>query len=461
MTVQLLAFALSTLVAVAALALPLLRRGGTGAERPELAVFRDQLAEVERDLARGLIGAEEAAAARREIERRLVRAARAAEPELRSTRAGRAAVALAILLVPALAIATYLRLGSPGLPDQPLAARSLPPAEGPDVRELVARLEQRLASNPNEFEGWLLLARSKGALGDPLGGVAAARRALALAPESPLARATLAELLIQAGGGTVPPEARELLEKVVAERPEDPRAAFFLGLAAAQAGERDAALATWRRLLAEAPADAPWRETVVAAIREAAAGLGLAVEPMLAETTGRPPAARSEPAPEARERARAIASLPPEERQAAIRSMVEGLEARLSAGGGDVEGWLRLARARRVLGEPEKARAAFEKALALRPDDPAILSDYAGTLLGPADGEGGLPKVGAEARAAYEKLALLAPDDPEPWWYLGIAALQSGRPEEARRHWRRVLSLLPESHPERAAVQEKLRALGG
>lgn len=461
MTAQFLAFALSTLVAIVALALPLLRRGDTGAERPELAVFRDQLAELERDLARGLIGAEEAAAARREIERRLVRAARAAEPELRTTRVGRAAIALAILLVPALAIATYLRLGSPGMPDQPLAARSLPPAGGPDVRELVARLEQRLASNPNELEGWLLLARSKGALGDPMGGVAAARRALALAPESPLARATLAELLIQAGGGTVPPEARELLEKVVAERPQDPRASFFLGLAAAQAGEREAALTTWRRLLAEAPADAPWREAVVAAIREAAAGLGLAVEPMLAETTGRPPAARAEPAPEARERARAIASLPPEERQAAIRSMVEGLEARLSAEGGDVEGWLRLARARRVLGEPEKARAAFEKALALRPDDPAILSDYAATLLGPADGESGLPKVGAEARAAFEKLALLAPDDPEPWWYLGIAALQSGRPEEARRHWRRVLSLLPESHPERAAVQEKLQALGG
>jgi len=476
MITQLSVFGLLTLAALAALAWPLLRRQGRALERPELAVYRDQLAELERDLARGLIGPEEAAAARREIERRLLRAASAAGPALVSTPLGKVSVVVALLVVPAVAGLTYWRLGSPHLPDQPLAARSIPQPPGPDVREMVARLEQRLEREPESLDGWLLLARSKAALGDPLGGIVAARRAISLAPNSTAATITLAELLIQAGGGVVPVEARELLEAVRSREPGEPRAAYYLGLAAAQSGESERALAIWETLLAEAAPDAPWRTAVEAAIREAGRTAGIEVEAMLArarsranetrslvasEGAGRESAAAPVPSGEVAERARAIAALPPEERAAAIRGMVESLEARLEASGGDAEGWMRLGRARVVLGEPEKARAAFARALALRPDDPVILSDYAGTLLGPPDAASGLPEVGAEARAAYEKLAILAPDDPEPWWYLGIAALQGGRPDEARRHWRRVLSLLPETHPERAAVQEKLRALGG
>lgn len=478
MSSQLLVFALLTLVVVAALALPLLRRPAAADERPELAVYRDQLAELERDVARGLIGAEEAAAARREIERRLLRAAAASGPALSSTSTGKALLAAGVLLVPAIAALTYARLGSPNLPDQPVAARDRPAPEGPDIRAMVARLEQRLEADPTSLDGWLLLARSKAALGDPLGGIAAARRALALAPESAAVRVALAELLIQAGGGVVPSEARELLERVRASDPSEPRAAYYLGLAALQAGDSALAFSTWERLLAEAPADAPWRSAVVAAIREAGRANGVEVDSMLARVAARPAEPRAAVAPPVAadsadrkpedaappavsERARVIAALPPEERAAAIRGMVEGLQARLEAEGGDAEGWIRLGRARLVLGEPEKARAAFAKALAMRPDDPGILSDYAGTLLGPADATSGLPAVGGEARAAYEKLALLVPDDPEPWWYLGIAALQSGRPEEARRHWQRVLSLLPETHPDRPAIAEKVRALGG
>lgn len=461
MSPELLAFGLIALISVGALAWPLRSRAGEAERRPELAVYRDQLAELERDRARGLIAEAEAKAAQREIERRLLRAAQASGPALAVTRSGRVLVAASLLLVPGLAALTYARLGSPGLPDQPLASRPAPPSQGPDIAALVARLEQRLATDPSSLDGWLLLARSKAALGDPLGGVAAARRALALDPSSNPARATLAELLIVAGGGTVPPEARDLFEQVRATEPGEPRAGFYLGLAAAQAGEHETALGIWRELLAEAPADAPWRPGVVGAIREAAASAGIAVEAMLAATPGRSATAEAPPSPEARERAQAIAALPPEERTAAIRSMVEGLQARLEAEGGDVEGWRRLANARRVLGELDKARRALEKALALRPDDPALLSDYAGLLLGPSEPGNDLPGVGAEAKAVYERLALLAPDDPEPWWYLGIAALQGGRPDEARRHWQRVLSLLPPDHPDRSTVAARLGALGG
>lgn len=455
---------LLTLLVLAVLAWPLWRRPQSRGKEEELAIYRAQLAELERDRARGLIAAEEAATARREIERRLLRAAARREPPLAITASGRVLVAASLIAVPVLAGFLYARLGSPQLPDQPLAARSLPLQEGPDIREMVARLERRLEAEPEALDGWLLLARSKAALGDPLAGIAAARRALALAPDSLSALVTLAELLVQASGGVVPPEARALFERVRAKDPHEPRAGYYLGLAALQAGDAAAALEGWERLLREAPADAPWRAAVVAAMRAAAREQGIDLEPMLARAQAR--ATNQEASGQARapsersERARAIAALPPEERLAAIRGMVEALEARLQAQGGDAEGWARLGRARLVLGEPERARAAFARALALRPDDPGLLSDYAGTLLGPPD-RAGLPSVGAEAREAYERLALLAPDHPEPWWYLGIAALQAGRTEEARRHWRRVLSLLPEDHPDRAAISERLSAIGG
>src|SRR5882672_5201226 len=103
------------------------RRGPTSREAYNLAVYRDQLAEIERDLARGVLAAEHAEAARAEIARRIL-ALNPAEAEIGPTSRPRLAATVAILLLPVAAWILYWQLGSPSLPDQPFAARSAPGA---------------------------------------------------------------------------------------------------------------------------------------------------------------------------------------------------------------------------------------------------------------------------------------------------------------------------------------------
>jgi cytochrome c-type biogenesis protein CcmH len=452
---------LAAAAAALALLLPIVRRGRV-AERSsfDLAVYKDQLAELDRDRARGLLGEAEAKAARLEIERRILKVARAGRDELRATRAGRATALAAGLLAPAIALLLYGVTGSPTLPDRPFAAREEPgSATGrPDVGAMVAQLEGRLAQDPTDVRGWLMLGRSRMVLQKPEAAVDAYRKAAVLAPGDPEALAGLGEALIAAAGGIVTPPAKEAFTKLAEVAPSDPRADFYIGLAELQAGEPKAAMERWRELLARNPADAPWRPQVEAQLREAAAQAGADPEAVLAEAEGTRPATAQGPSAADMERFRQMS---PEERDAAIRGMVADLEARLEESGGDAQGWARLGHVRQVLGEPAKARAAWEKAVALSPQDPQILKGYAASLLGPEDPQTMLPEVDDRAEEVYRRLASLRPDDPEPFWYLGIHALQRGAVAEARANWEKVLAKLDPTHPDYASIKARLDALGG
>src|SRR5262249_11543556 len=190
-----------------------------GRDRYELEVYRDQLAEVDRDLERGLVSVDEARAARLEIERRLLRVAGSIEATATvETGPGRRGTVLAAaLIVPTLAATFYAVLGSPALPDRPLAMRQDLKQEGPrapDVPQMVARLEARLAQSPDDLQGWLMLGRSRGVLGDAPGSVEAFRHALSLAADDPGAVGGLAEALTTMADGTVTPEAKTLYTKL-------------------------------------------------------------------------------------------------------------------------------------------------------------------------------------------------------------------------------------------------------
>jgi cytochrome c-type biogenesis protein CcmH len=461
----LVAFTLMTVIAAGAVLWPLFRRQqAPRRESFELGVYRDQLAEIERDQERGLIAPAEAKAARLEIERRLLRAAGSAAdvPEHEQAGGRRGLVVAAAALVPLLAVMLYAGLGSPGMPDQPLAARNDRQEQDPnrpDIEQMVAQLESRLAQNPNDLEGWLMLGRSRGVLGNPQAAVEAYRRAQGLAADDPRVLAELGEGLVVAAGGVVTPEARQLFGRLLKREPADPRAAFYLGWADAQAGDNQAALERWRKLLEQTPADVPWRPRLVEAIRGAAQELNLDPETVLAKIPA-PPAAPSAPQPTADDVARATA-MTPEQRAEMIRGMVEKLDARMAADGSDPQGWLRLAQARAVLGETDRARAAYEKGLALHPDDPALLKGYAESLLGPARGDTGLPEIGDRAAELFAKAAALQPDDLETSWYLGVRALQEGRKDEARMRWQSVLARLKPDSPDYASVKSRLDQLGG
>ena len=456
--------ALLTALAVAALLIPVLRRQRRAPARADydLAVYRDQLRELESDRARGLVSEEQAGAARTEIERRMLRADRAregAEAEAEEAPASgpgpwrRRAAALALgLCVPALAAGVYASFGTPGLPDRPFAERPQAAEEAAvaALSEPVERLAARLADDPDDLEGWLLLGRSYLVLQRFGDAADALRRAAALSGGDPEILAMLGEAIVWASGGTVVPEAVDAFERVLEARPDDPAARYHLALARAQAGRVREAYEMWRALAADTPADAPWRGDLEALIRQAAEVLG--IEP---GALPRAPAAAAAPAGPSEEDVAAAAAMTPEERMAMIRGMVEGLAARLEENPDDAEGWLRLARSYDVLGEPEKARAALRRAMETVPDDLPALRAFARALTGEAGPEAPPP----EAAGIYERILALDPDDQPALWFAGLAAAERGDAAAARGLWQRLLGLLAPDSPEHAAVRAALDSL--
>jgi cytochrome c-type biogenesis protein CcmH len=353
-------FALMTAAATFAVLWPLAQRkpqpGGS-----DLAVYRDQLDEIDRDRAAGMIGVQEAAAARVEVSRRLIAAADAepVAPAGDHTWRRRTTALGALVLLPLLALGLYLSLGSPDLPGQPQASRRAAPAGQDSIAELVARVEAHLESNPDDGKGWELLAPVYARAERYADALKARRNALRLLGANAEREAGLGEALTGAAGGVVTAEAKVAFERALSLDPKEYRARYYLGLAAEQDGRKADAAAIWQALLAGVPADLPLADF----LRQSLAR----VDPAAAATAAPPQAPRGPSA----EDVAAAAELSPEQRTAMVRGMVERLADRLKQESTDVEGWLRLLRAYMVLGEPDKARGAAgdaRRALTGEPD---------------------------------------------------------------------------------------------
>ena len=361
-----LVLALMTAAAMFAVLWPLARSRRVDGNASDVVIYRDQLHEIERDRASGTIGTAEADAARVEVSRRLLAAADAqappaADPALRLRHRRWTAVA-AFVVIPLGAICVYLVLGSPDLPGQPLAQRFAAPADANSVAGLIARVETHLERNPDDGRGWDVVAPIYMRLGRFDDAIRAYRSALKLEGETADRQASLGEALAGAARGDITTDAKGAFERALVLDKSNPRAQFYLGLAAEQDGRASEAVDRWQSLIAHAPADAPW----LAYVREALAR----VEPSRAQTQGSGAPAGS--GPSAQDVASA-AEMSPSERDQMVRGMVERLAARLSADGSDVEGWLRLMRAYVVLGELGKARAAAADARRALASDPTKL----------------------------------------------------------------------------------------
>ncbi len=323
----------------------------------DAAVYRDQLGEIESDRARGLLGEEEAEAARIEIARRLLAADRQTQAsgtaESNATRARAATIGVALAL-PLLALGLYLAYGSPRLPDQPLAARLQDPASDRNLEALVARVEARLREHPEEGEGWDVIApvyMSWRRYDDAAEAYAQANRLLG---ESAKRLSGQGQALVLSNNGVVTEDARHALERAVELDPTLIEPRILLTIAKEQDGQFEAAIVDWRAMLEKTPADAPWREMVEQRI--AADEAQLAGKPVAeAETPvgGRGPDASGIAAAEA---------MSPAERQAMVERMVQGLAARLDQDGSDLPGWLKLVRAYSVLDRKDDALKALERA---------------------------------------------------------------------------------------------------
>lgn len=353
-------FALLTGAAVLAVLWPLSRAPATtDARELDVAFYKAQAAEIDRDVARGVIGEGEAAVARNEAARRLMAASRG---EARDVRGASGAVtrwvALAVvLLVPAGALGLYMQIGAPNMPDAPLDARlSADPAKM-DMATILAKLERTVAADPKDGRGWALLARLYSRMGRPEDSAEAFRKEIALLGPSEERLSGLGEDETVAANGHVTPAALGHFELAAKLDAKSPRARYYLGLAAEQGGDKTRAVSVWKGIVADGPADAPWIPTIKARI--AAAGGEPAPLPPMAG--GAAPAAGDGDAGQAK-MAAAVAAMPADAQQQMIHGMVDRLADRMKTNGGDLEGWLRLVRAYGVLQEQAKARTALADA---------------------------------------------------------------------------------------------------
>lgn len=310
-------------------------------------LYEAQLGDISRDIERGVISPEDAELARAEAARRLIRTMRTdavpADLEGESVfRRRRVAAVIALSTIPLISLSIYGMYGSPTVPGLPLAARMSGSPENMDMGVALARVENHLMLNPTDGRGWELLAPVYLRSGRYEDAVRAyANAAIHLGPTMERL-VDLAEARALAAAGVVTAEARATLEEAAKLAPLNAKGRFYLAAAREQDGDIAGATADLKALLAEASADAPWR-TVVS---ERIARLEGATAPAV-------------PVPRGGE---AIAALPPEQRAAAIRGMVDALAARLEAQGGEPEEWARLVRSQAALGDPEKAAQSLQKA---------------------------------------------------------------------------------------------------
>src|SRR5436190_18987326 len=252
-----------TSVALAILLVPLLLRRHADASREayNLAVYRDQLAEVERDLGRGLLSPEQAEMARAEIGRRILALPPAQTSDTSSSSAPFAIATIAVLLLPFAAWLVYARLGSPALPDQPFAERAAAAkavaggVQHLDLNKAIAKIVDHLKNHPEDLTGWLLLARTEVSLGQYAEAAEAYRHAADLSGHRADIVGDWGEAQVLAAEGTVTPAAREAFAAGLRDPETAPRARYYLALGQLQQGDANGALQAWVDLASDAPAD--------------------------------------------------------------------------------------------------------------------------------------------------------------------------------------------------------------
>jgi cytochrome c-type biogenesis protein CcmH len=383
-----------TAAAVLAVLWPLARGAKETRSGSDVDVYRDQLEEIDRDLKFGQIGAAEAEAARIEVSRRLIAAAEMAGPitiarddaaahrrdrrsrkkpsrrrveakqPSRRLRLGVGAAAVMLICVGTFFV--YLKVGSPNLPGQPIAARIAAAQRKDPSTEQLAALEARTSQTPDDGKAWEAIAPIYTQVGWYGDAVTARRNALRLLDNTAEREADLGEALVAAANGIVTEEAKEAFDRSFRLDGANVSARFYIGLAAEQDGRKDEAARVWRTLLADAPPGAVWRPLVQTALAR--------VEPAAATMVRKPGSNDS---------AAATANAAPDQREKMIRNMVDRLAARLRQDGSDVDGWIQLVRSYVVLDERVNARAAIADArrtLTGDPDKLRRLDDEAGRL---------------------------------------------------------------------------------
>ncbi|MBO44858.1 MAG: c-type cytochrome biogenesis protein CcmI [Rhodospirillaceae bacterium] len=435
-------------------------------------VYKAQLAELDRDVLSGALSESEAQASRTEIARRLLIADRSSneiEMQKRPTQSGRAIIIATAILIPAVALGFYGLHGRPELPGQPFASRELAPqqtAQPGNIGTMVQRLSRQLEANPENLEGWILLARSLLALGQHQKALPAFEKALGLDAGNIQLRSSYGEALFLAAGQVVTPAARAAFQAVLEKTPKEPRARYYLALADSQAGKFKEAHAAFKSIVADAPAGAPYLPTIIAQTNRMAEKIGAPVLPpsftkttpaLTPETAQNQQSANTRPAPSrgpTAEDMRAAAKMSSSDRNQMIEGMVKRLADRLIDQPNDLKGWMRLANAYRVLGKPAKQMKALEKAKELAPKNIEILLLYGRTLRAAAGN-----RQTSKSIAAMRRVLDLDPTNLEALVLVGRAEVNQGQINAGKTLMKKALDQLPPGTAERKKIQNEINSL--
>ena len=373
MTIWIIIIALSVCASVI-MVWPLMTRrriSEQNSEAYDIAVYKDQLSELELELERNLISEVEAEHTRYEIHKRILAASEGTHAKsTSSSKLPGLVVWVLVILIPISGVALYLEFGSPRIEDYPLAERTdIQPvqmsgdsnqSDMPNMDEVLDRLQERLEQTPDDVKGWSLLARAMMSSQRYDEATNAYKKKYDLTGQIN-DKADYAEALLMIGDGTITPEIMEIFQEVLQANPLDARSRFYIGMADIQNNNVTSALQIWTDLLYISADDAPWVEAVKAQIDISAGEAGIDLGALVASQEIRDLAKQAsiEPAQSDHARQKAL-----EEQDEMIRSMVEGLASRLRDDPNDPEGWKRLIQSYTVLGEDEKAdhaRTMLEK----------------------------------------------------------------------------------------------------
>ena len=247
-----------------------------------IAVYRDQLSELEADLQNGIISQEQYAQDREEIERRLLddTSTTSVKPKAKTVAGSARSTAYAIALgLPVAAIVFYLNVGNPkaitneAAPTRPSGAMSSAPVERTQeqIDANVAALAKRLQENPSDVQGWTMLARSYNSMERFAEAAGAYAKATELSPKDADLWAEYAFVSAMASGRSLEGRPRELIEKALQVDPENAKALQLAGSAAYQAKEYKKAITYWERVLKQVPPNSEVAEQITARINEAKA----------------------------------------------------------------------------------------------------------------------------------------------------------------------------------------------
>ncbi|MGB1180507.1 MAG: cytochrome c-type biogenesis protein CcmH [Candidatus Puniceispirillaceae bacterium] len=365
-----------------------------------------------------------------------------------------------IVLITIIATTLYSQFGSPELPARPLDGRA---DEISSTRQ--AELQQRTAlqdaldktkaeaeAAPDSVDSWLKLAMAAARAEAFDTEISALKTALAMTDGNIAVKSMLAEAMARKADGLITLPVRTLIDEVLTEQPDEPRALYLSGLAAFQDEAYPLAIQRWQRLRQISSADAPWIAMIDQNLKQAAEAGGITLPTRQAEDKE---ASRTSAPLLTAEQIEAVQSMSAEDQQAFILDMTDRLEDRLKQAPDDKAGWQQLIRARQQLGDNEAMLRALTGAADADADNPdarlAILEFLLGARL--------IADNLVLAEESLDAFRQLAPDRLEGLFFAGQLAQIKGNIEQAAGYWQSLIDKLEGDNQLRPLMEKRLEAL--